>query len=229
MIEITKLNKTYQMGKPNAFQALYDIDLTIEAGEMTAILGKSGAGKSTLLHILGNQERFESGSYRFLGKEVGKLSDRELSKLRAKDIGFVLQDFGLIMEESVVNNVSVPLFFDKTRIRDIKPKVLKALERVGITELMGKKVRYLSGGQKQRVAIARAIVNNPSLLLADEPTGALDTATSEEIMKVMEGLNKAGTTVVIVTHEKNIADCCRRQVVLSDGRITGTEAAAQTA
>ena len=219
MIKIESLNKTYQLDKPNAFQALYNINLKIEAGEMVAIVGKSGAGKSTLMHILGTLEKYERGTYLFMDKDIKALSDKALSRLRSKEIGFVLQDFGLIMEETVQNNVSIPLYFDDTHLRDMKPKVQYALETVGISELMDKKVRYLSGGQKQRVSIARAIVNKPSLLLADEPTGALDSVTSEEIMGVFTKLNQLGTTIVIVTHEKHIADYCSRQIVISDGRI----------
>lgn len=221
MITITALDKTYQLGKPNAFQALRDINVTIDAGEMVAIVGKSGAGKSTLMHIIGTLEKYEKGTYLFQDKNISKLSDRQLSQLRAKEIGFVLQDFGLIMEETVQNNVSVPLYFEDTKLKDIKPKVQNALQTVGIADLMHKKVRHLSGGQKQRVAIARAIVNKPSLILADEPTGALDSATSEEIMGVFTQLNQAGTTIVIVTHEKHIADYCKRQIVISDGQIQG--------
>lgn len=221
MIEIININKTYNIKKDNACVALNKVCLTIKSGDMMAVIGKSGAGKSTLLHILGGLESFESGSYLFEGEMVEKMNDKKLSKLRSTQIGFVLQDFGLLVEENVINNVSIPLFFDQTSLGKIKEKAMKALEAVGISDLYKKKVKELSGGQKQRVAIARAIVNSPSLILADEPTGALDTATSEEIMDVFLNLNKQGKTIIIVTHEAQIAEKCKSIITINDGVIVG--------
>jgi len=219
MTIVKNLSKTYNLNKPNAFLALKDIDLAIKDGEMVAIMGASGAGKSTLLHILGTLEKYDTGSYYFDDKDIGKLTDRQLSRLRCEKIGFVLQDFGLIQEESVLSNVTVPLYFDKTSMKELKAKAEKALDTVGILNLKKKKVRYLSGGQKQRVAIARAIVNEPSLILADEPTGALDSKTSDEILNVFERLNQQGKTIVIVTHSHDVANYCNRTVNIIDGEI----------
>lgn len=219
MVEIHALNKTYNQGKVNEFTALSDINLHIEQGELVAVVGKSGAGKSTLLHIIGCIEKYDSGVYKLANKQVSNMDDRMLSKLRCNKIGFVLQDFALINDESVLKNVCIPLYFDKTKFKDIKNKALSALETVGIVELQHKKVNQLSGGQKQRVALARAIVNEPAIILADEPTGALDTATSNEITELFRSLNSKGTTIIIVTHEMEVASKCGRIITLSDGKI----------
>lgn len=219
MNTLKNLNKTYNLNKSNAFQALKDINLTIEDGEMVAIMGASGAGKSTLLHILGTLEKYDSGSYYFADKDMGGFTDKQLSRLRCQKIGFVLQDFGLIADESVLSNVTVPLYFDNTSMKQLKSKAENALETVGILNLKKKRVRHLSGGQKQRVAIARAIVNEPSLILADEPTGSLDSQTSDEILNVFEMLNQQGKTIVIVTHSHDVANHCNRIVNIIDGEI----------
>lgn len=219
MIEIKDLNKFYNYNKTNEFQALNKVDLTIQDGEFVSIIGKSGAGKSTLLHILGGLEKFESGSYLFDKDKIERLNDKKLSALRGQKIGFVLQDFGLIPEETVLHNVCMPLYFDKTPLKKIKRLGLDALGLVGIKDLAKNMVKNLSGGQKQRVAIARAIVNSPSVILADEPTGALDTATTKEIMDVFENLNKNGKMVIIVTHEMQVAKRTKRIITISDGRI----------
>ena len=181
MIEIKNLGKTYG-SKETATVALDHVNLTIGQGEFVAIMGKSGAGKSTLLHILGGLDTFDSGEYRLMGKSVGTLKDKSLSRLRNETIGFVMQDFALISEKTVLFNTMLPLFFDKTPWSKMKTQCMAALERVGIQELAKKRVNQLSGGQKQRVAIARAIVKDPPLLLADEPTGALDSETGKSIM-----------------------------------------------
>ncbi|MEG0229397.1 MAG: ABC transporter ATP-binding protein [Oscillospiraceae bacterium] len=222
-IEIKNLYKTYNWGKPTAFKALKDINLTVEKGEIIAIMGKSGAGKSTLLHILGTLDIFENGIYKFNDIIINKLKESEKSLLRAEKIGFVLQDFGLIQEESVFNNVNIPLYFDKTKLSEIKNKTISALDKIDINEIMNKKIKHLSGGQKQRVAIARAIVNNPDIILADEPTGALDTSTSEKIMEVFKQLNNEGKTIIIVTHENTIAQYCQRKIIINDGKIISDE------
>ena len=218
MIEMKNLGKTYG-NKENATVALDHINLAIDQGEFVAIMGKSGAGKSTLLHILGGLDTFDSGEYRLMGKSVGTLKDKSLSRLRNETIGFVMQDFALISEKTVLFNTMLPLFFDKTPWSKMKAQGLAALERVGIQELAKKRVNQLSGGQKQRVAIARAIVKNPPLLLADEPTGSLDSETGKSIMEILTALNAQGTSVILVTHDEDIAACCKRKIVLSDGRV----------
>ena len=197
MIEMKNLGKTYG-SKENATVALDHINLAIGQGEFVAIMGKSGAGKSTLLHILGGLDTFDSGEYRLMGKSVGTLKDKSLSRLRNETIGFVMQDFALISEKTVLFNTMLPLFFDRTPWSKMKAQGLAALERVGIQELAKKRVNQLSGGQKQRVAIARAIVKDPPLLLADEPTGALDSETGKSIMEILTALNAQGTSVILV-------------------------------
>ncbi len=219
MIELKTLNKIYNKGKSNAFHALKDIDFTVSQGEMVAIMGPSGAGKSTLMHVIGTVDSFENGVYLFQGKNVGLMSEKRKAALRAKKIGFVLQDFGLISDETALSNVMTPLFFGKARLRDMKAKALQALKAVGIENLAKKKVKNLSGGQKQRVAIARAIVSDPVLLLADEPTGALDTKTSAEIMDIFANLHQKGKTILIVTHNDEVAAQCERTVQIVDGKI----------
>lgn len=219
MLKIENLTKTYNYKKPNAFTALKDVSLEVEDGEMLAIIGKSGAGKSTLLHIIGCIDKFEKGSYTIDGTDVHSLSDNKLAKIRNEKVGIVMQDFALIDEYSVIENVMIPLNFSKKKLGKPKELAMKALEKVGIADLAKKPVSKLSGGQKQRVAIARAIVNDPSFILADEPTGALDTKTSSEIMELFTELNKFGKTVIIITHDLTVADKCKRKVEISDGRI----------
>ena len=219
MLKIENLTKTYNYKKSNAFTALKDVSLEVEDGEMLAIIGKSGAGKSTLLHIIGCIDKFEKGSYIIDGTDVHSLSENKLAKIRNEKVGIVMQDFALIDEYSVIENVMIPLNFSKKKLGKPKELAMKALERVGIANLAKKPVSKLSGGQKQRVAIARAIVNDPSFILADEPTGALDTKTSSEIMELFTELNKSGKTVIIITHDLTVADKCKRKVEISDGRI----------
>ena len=219
MLKIENLTKTYNYKKYNGFTALKDVSLEVEDGEMLAIIGKSGAGKSTLLHIIGCIDKFEKGSYIIDGTDVHSLSDNKLAKIRNEKVGIVMQDFALIDEYSVIENVMIPLNFSKKKLGKPKELAMKALERVGLANLAKKPVSKLSGGQKQRVAIARAIVNDPSFILADEPTGALDTKTSSEIMELFTELNKSGKTVIIITHDLTVADKCKRKVEISDGRI----------
>ncbi|MBQ2981616.1 MAG: ABC transporter ATP-binding protein [Lachnospiraceae bacterium] len=220
MIEINNVNKTYNKGKVNAFQALKDVTVTIEDGEMVAIIGKSGAGKSTLMHIIGCIDDFESGTYILNGDDISYIGEGKRAKIRNKDIGIVMQDFALVEDYTAIENVMIPLYFSKGKLLESKKSIAKkALEKVGIGELASKKVNKLSGGQKQRVAIARAIVNNPSILLADEPTGALDVKTSQEIIGVFRELNEQGMTVIIITHDMEVAEACERVIEISDGRI----------
>ena len=220
MIEIKNINKTYNKGKANAFQALKDVSLTIEDGEMVAIIGKSGAGKSTLMHIIGCIDDFESGTYILNGNDISSIKEGKRAKIRNKDIGIVMQDFALVEDYTAIENVMIPLYFSKGKLLESKKSIAKkALEKVGIGELASKRVNKLSGGQKQRVAIARAIVNNPSILLADEPTGALDVKTSAEIMGVFKELNEQGITIIIITHDMEVAEGCERVIEISDGQI----------
>lgn len=220
MIEIKNLVKIYNKGKTNEFFALKGIDLSIEEGEMVAIIGKSGAGKSTLLHILAAIDSYDKGSYLVDGVSVGDLKEKDRARFRNQKMGIVMQDYALIDEYTIEENVQIPLIFGKVKGNDVRrEKIMTALENVGLAELAKKPVRQLSGGQKQRVAIARALVNNPTFLLADEPTGALDSKTSGEIMDVFEKLNQGGKTVIIVTHDMEVAARCGRVIEISDGEI----------
>lgn len=219
MIKLKNIYKTYNSGKTNEFKALNGISLSIDDGELVAIIGKSGAGKSTLLHILACIDNYETGEYYIDDILVKKLREAELAEIRNKKIGMVMQDFALVDDFSCIENVMLPLDFSKKKIANKKEKAIKALNSVGMGLIAKKPVNKLSGGQKQRVAIARAIVNDPSIILADEPTGALDTRTSAEIMEVFHKLNGKGHTIIIVTHDLEIANQCDRIIEISDGRI----------
>ena len=219
MIKINNLYKTYNYKKSGEFEALHNISLEIEENSLCAIVGKSGSGKSTLLHILGCIDSFEKGSYKFNGSEISKLSEKKRASFRSENVGIVLQDFSLIETYSVIENVMIPFYFSAKKQNNMRKKALSALESVGMGELSDKSVNKLSGGQKQRVAIARAIANNPPLILADEPTGALDSSTSDEIIKLFHELHKTGKTVIIVTHDIEIANQCERIIEISDGKI----------
>lgn len=221
MIEIDNIYKIYNKGKVNEFTALKGVSLRISEGEMVAVIGKSGAGKSTLMHIIGCIDDFEQGKYYFNGQDVSKLNEKKRAIIRNRDIGIVLQDFALMENYTVIENVRMPLFFSKDagnrRVREEKAKDI--LSQLEMDEIMDKKVNKLSGGQKQRVAIARAMINNPKVLLADEPTGALDVKTSLEIMNVFKQLNAKGTTVIIITHDMEVANECNRVIEICDGNI----------
>lgn len=223
MIKLTDITKIYNQRSTNNFEALHKISLEIKDGEMTAIIGKSGAGKSTLLHILACIDTYEEGEYLLDDMPIKGLSERARSNIRNKKIGMVMQDFALVEDFTVLENVMLPLDFSNDNIKNKKNKALDALEIVGIKNLFSKACNKLSGGQKQRAAIARAIVNDPSVILADEPTGALDSATSAEIMCLFKSLNKQGKTIVIVTHDKGIAEQCGRIIEISDGEIKSDE------
>ncbi|MGN0669150.1 MAG: ABC transporter ATP-binding protein [Oscillospiraceae bacterium] len=219
MIEISNVTKTYNPKKSNEFTALKNVSLVINDGEMAAIIGKSGAGKSTLLHILACIDNYQSGEYRLGGTLVKKLSEKKSAQIRNEKIGMVMQDFALVEDFSALENVLLPMNFARKKKSNRREKAMNALKSVGMEEFAKKPVNKLSGGQKQRVAIARAIVNDPELILADEPTGALDTKTSAEIMAVFKKLNESGKTVVIVTHDLKIAEQCSRIIEISDGKI----------
>ena len=219
MLKLESVHKVYNKGKSNEFEALKGIDLKVNDGELVAIIGKSGAGKSTLLHILACIDSFESGKYCIDDTLVRNLSEKKLAEIRNKKIGMVMQDFALVDDFSCIENVLLPLDFSRKKISDKKTKAMNALKSVGMDSMAKKSVNKLSGGQKQRVAIARAIVNEPSVVLADEPTGALDSKTSAEIMELFHALNRKGKTVIIVTHDLEIAKQCNRIIEISDGFI----------
>lgn len=219
MVKLNNIVKIYNSKKANEFKALHGVSAEIRDGELIAIIGKSGAGKSTLLHILACIDNYQEGEYYIDDVLVKDLSESQYAKIRNEKIGMVMQDFALVEDFTALENVMIPLNFSKKKVSDKKEKALAALKSVGFEELAKKLCSKLSGGQKQRVAIARAIVNEPSMILADEPTGALDTKTSAEIMELFKSLNKQGRTVVIVTHDPKIAEQCGRVIEISDGNI----------
>ena len=219
MIKLNNIVKIYNPKKANEFEALHGVSAEIKDGEMVAIIGKSGAGKSTLLHILACIDNYQDGEYIIDETVVKKLSEKKYAQIRNEKIGMVMQDFALVEDFSAIENVMIPLNFSKKKIKNKKQKALEALKAVGIEDLAKKPCNKLSGGQKQRVAIARAIANEPSMILADEPTGALDTKTSAEIMELFKSLNAQGRTVVIVTHDPKVAEQCDRIIEISDGEI----------
>ena len=218
LIEIRGVRKTYQMGEVEV-HALNGVDLDVERGEYLAVMGASGSGKSTLMNLLGCLDTPSEGSYRLNGVAVEDLEDAELAAIRNREIGFVFQTFNLLPRTSALGNVELPLVYAGMPRRERRRRALETLDRVGLADRVDHQPNELSGGQRQRVAIARALVNQPSILLADEPTGNLDTATSEEIMALFDALHAAGNTVVLVTHEREIAAHTERQVLLRDGRV----------
>lgn len=219
MIKLESLNKYYKQGE-TSFHALKDVSLEIAEGEFVAVLGRSGSGKSTLLNIIGLIDSFDSGEYRFSDTDISALDNKKISRFRNENIGFVVQDYALLNQRSVLFNVMLPLYFSKIPYKNMKKKALEALKLLEIEDYASKTVSRLSGGQRQRVAIARAIVNSPKLILADEPTGALDSETADNIMKLLTRINETGVTVVVVTHEKHVASFCKREINVSDGEIT---------
>ncbi len=225
LIEIREVDKVYEMGAEKIF-ALDGLDLDVERGEYLAVMGASGSGKSTLMNLIGCLDRPSSGTYALDGTEVQKLSDEELAAIRNREIGFVFQTFNLLARTDALRNVELPLIYGGMPRRERREKAAAALERVGLGDRMKHDSSELSGGQRQRVAIARALVNEPSILLADEPTGNLDSATSEEIIRLFDELHAAGNTVILVTHETDIATHARRRILLRDGRVVEDSAAA---
>lgn len=219
MIKINNLTKIYNEKKPNQCIALDKIDLEINQGELVAIVGKSGSGKSTLLHILSSIDKPTSGDYLLEGTNIRELNEEKTAKIRNKKIGIVLQEFLLIDDISVFDNVMVPLYFTQIKAKERKEKAIALIYGVDLGEKLKEDVMNLSGGQKQRVAIARALVNDPDIILADEPTGALDINTSKDILDMLIRINKRGKTVIIVTHEQDIALKCDRIITLADGKI----------
>ena len=218
MIELKNIRKIYKTGETE-FSALDNVSLSIKQGDFIAIQGASGSGKTTLLNILGCLDTFDDGQYTLHGKDVSKMNDEMKAAVRNKEIGFVLQDFALINTETVEFNVKLPLLFSKVPFNKISRKAAKALSVVGLSDQSKKLANQLSGGQRQRVAIARAIVNSPSIILADEPTGQLDSATGRQIMELLTTLNQNGATIIMVTHDDNVAKYASRRILLSDGKI----------
>lgn len=218
MIEVNNVLKKYQMGNVEVI-ALNNISFSVEAGEFTAIMGPSGSGKSTLMNILGCLDRVSSGSYLLNNRDIANLSDVELAQIRNKEIGFVFQAFNLLPRMSLLENVELPLVYAGVPSRVRREQALEALSRVGLKDRVKHRPNEISGGQKQRVAIARAIVNSPAFILADEPTGNLDSKSSNDIMGIFQGLNNDGATVLIVTHEAEIAQHAKRVVRFRDGSI----------
>jgi putative ABC transport system ATP-binding protein len=220
MIELENITKIYQMGKVDV-PALRGITLNIERGEMLAIIGASGSGKSTLMHIIGCLDKPTLGSYILDGADVSRLNDNKLADIRSKKLGFVFQEYNLLSRASAVANVELPLIYSGGSNR--RKRAIEALERVGLGERANHKPTELSGGEQQRVAIARALVNAPEVILADEPTGNLDSAATAEIISIFRELNRDGITVIMVTHEMDIAEQTRRIVRLYDGKVASDE------
>jgi len=222
LIETNNLWKTYDMGAEKV-HALRGVSIKIEKGEYVAIMGPSGSGKSTLMNLIGCLDTPTQGEYILNGKKVSQLNDDELANIRNREIGFVFQTFNLLPRASALHNVELPLVYNGSPASERKEKARIALERVELSDRMYHKPSELSGGQRQRVALARALVNNPSLILADEPTGNLDSKTSIEIMKLFEQLHSQGNTIIVVTHEESIARGAHRILSILDGEIDSDE------
>jgi putative ABC transport system ATP-binding protein len=220
MLELENITKVYKAGQTEV-PALRGISCRIESGEMVSIIGPSGSGKSTLMNIIGCLDKPTSGKYRLEGVEVDKLNDNQLAEIRNKKIGFVFQSFNLLSRTTALANVELPLIYGGASNR--RQRALQVLESVGLAHRVTHRPSELAGGEQQRVAIARALVNNPSLILADEPTGNLDTQTSKEIMLIFKQLNEQGMTIVLVTHEPDIAAYTQRTIKLRDGQIEASE------
>jgi len=218
MIELHNLSKVYRTSDVET-TALNNINLEISEGEFISIMGPSGCGKSTLLNILGMLDTPNSGSYKFLGEDVANRSERELAIVRKQNIGFIFQSFNLIDELTVAENVELPLLYQKMPAKERAERVQQVLERINIAHRADHRPQQLSGGQQQRVAVARAVVTNPNLILADEPTGNLDTTNGEEVLNLLGQLNSDGTTIVMVTHDQGHADHASRVVHMLDGRV----------
>ena len=218
IIKTAGITKVYRIGDIKV-NALRGIDLEIKKGEFVAIMGPSGSGKSTLMNIIGCLDVPTSGQYYLNNRDISKLNDNQLANIRNKEVGFVFQTFNLLSRTNIYGNVELPMIYSSERIGNKKKKILDAIESVGLTELIKHRSSELSGGEKQRVAIARALVNQPSVILADEPTGNLDSRTGEEIMTIFQKLNREGKTIILVTHELEIARHTHKIIYLRDGII----------
>lgn len=228
LIRLDDVSKVYQMGSEE-IRALDGLDLSVERGEYVAIMGASGSGKSTLMNVVGCLDRPSAGSYHLNETAVEELNDDELAEIRNREIGFVFQTFNLLARTDALHNVELPLVYAGAGRKERRQRAEEALTRVGLHDRMAHDPSELSGGQRQRVAVARALVNRPSILLADEPTGNLDSSTSEEIMNLFDELHAAGNTVILVTHEQDIAEHADRQVILRDGKVLEDRATRRSA
>jgi len=226
LIRLEKISRRYQMGG-ETIHALREVSLTIARGEYVAIMGPSGSGKSTLMNLIGCLDTPTSGSYHLNGVDVSDMDDNELADVRNREIGFVFQTFNLLARSNALHNVELPLIYAGFDADERRRVALEAIENVGLTDRMHHKPNELSGGQRQRVAVARALVNKPSILLADEPTGNLDSRTGEEIMALFEQLSQRGNTIILVTHEEDIARHARRILRIRDGLIASDEVRSQ--
>lgn len=220
VLDLKDICKDYLQGK-DSVPVLKDINLSVDNGEYLAIMGPSGSGKSTLMNIIGCLDKQTSGTFTFDDIDISKCNDRQLSEIRNKKIGFVFQNFNLLPRESAVENVELPLLYAGVPRKERRDIAREALVRVGLEERINFRPTQLSGGQKQRVAIARAMVNNPRLLLSDEPTGALDTKSGEQVMDLFQNLNDEGVTIVMITHEREIAEHAKRIMFIRDGMLSG--------
>ncbi len=225
MIFLSNITKTYRMGEVE-ITVLSNVSLSVKKGELIAIMGPSGSGKSTLMNIIGCLDRPTGGVYRFENREIDAMTDDELASVRNSKIGFVFQTFNLLPRFSALKNVEVPLIYSGVPASARRDRAIPLLEKVGLADRLHHKPTELSGGQQQRVAIARALVNNPPLLLADEPTGNLDSRSGEEILNIITGLNNQGVTIIIVTHDQNVSARCKRVITLKDGQIVDDKVAA---
>lgn len=222
VIQIEQLKKTYHLGKVNV-EALRGVSFEINSGEFVSIMGPSGSGKSTLMHIIGCLDYPTGGKYFLSGQDVSKLNDNQLALFRNQKIGFVFQEFNLLPKATILRNVELPLTYNNTNSRNKKQLAVQALEEVGLSDRLKHRPNEVSGGEKQRVAIARALVNRPSIILADEPTGNLDSKTGQDIMKMIDKLHDEGNTIILVTHEAEIARYAKRVIHLKDGIIDRDE------
>ncbi len=229
VVQLDQLTKIYRSGAGVEVPALREVSVTIRRGDYVALVGPSGSGKSTLLNILGCLDRPTSGTYWLSGQDVSTLSDDQLSEIRGRRIGFIFQSFNLITTQSVLENLETPLFYQGVRPRQRREIALALIDKVGLRERLHHLPHELSGGQQQRVAIARALVNDPAILLADEPTGNLDSTTGAAILELLSALNRDGRTVIVVTHDQYVATRCRRVLEIFDGRVTEQPRGSQSA
>jgi len=224
MIELHGIHKYYQTGD-QSLHVLKGVDMQVREGELVSIMGSSGSGKSTLLNILGILDAYDGGSYLLDGRQVGKLKEAEAARLRNKMLGFVFQSFNLLPFKNATENVALPLYYQGVGRRERNRRAEEFLDLVGLSDRRDFMPSQLSGGQKQRVAIARALVGNPKVILADEPTGALDSTTTQEIMALIRDIHRRGNTIIVVTHEPDVANMTQRQILLRDGVVTTTHQA----